>query len=80
MRHYAKFRSLGKKQTNINLFRLIDDIKLVACLLINNYSITRLREENSQAKGFFRTLNQLYKEGGRRQLYRGISIQVRFAF
>lgn len=37
---------------------------------------TRLREENTQAKGFFGTLKSLYHEGGTRQLYRGLSVQV----
>ena len=37
---------------------------------------TRLREEGSKAKGFFSTLGQLYKEGGGKSLYRGLSVQV----
>lgn len=37
---------------------------------------TRLREENSKAKGFFVTLSQLWRKGGIRLLYRGLFIQV----
>ncbi|VDM62216.1 unnamed protein product [Angiostrongylus costaricensis] len=37
---------------------------------------TRLREESAVKRGFFRTLYDLYKEGGR-SMYRGLSVQVR---
>jgi len=52
--------------------------KLCACLLTYPHEIvmTRLREENSQAKGCFKTLAQLYRDGGLKILYRGIGIQL----
>lgn len=37
---------------------------------------TRLREEGSNSKGFFKTLKALYREGRVPALYRGLSVQV----
>ncbi|KAH7724668.1 Protein T09F3.2 [Aphelenchoides avenae] len=37
---------------------------------------TRLREENSRAKGFWKVFKLLYREGGVRLLYRGLTVQL----
>jgi len=52
--------------------------KFCACIMTYPHQVilTRLREENTKAEGFLKTLKQLYREGGLKLLYRGISLEL----
>lgn len=52
--------------------------KTVACCLAYPHEVarTRLREENSRYRGFFQTLNTVFREEGHRGLYRGLGTQL----
>ncbi|KAI6175660.1 hypothetical protein M3Y97_00714300 [Aphelenchoides bicaudatus] len=82
---YENFRSIideiefSQEKTRFANFMLAGGTaKFCACVITYPHEVvrTRLREENSRAKGFFRTFASLYREGGFRILYRGISVQL----
>lgn len=84
---YENFRSMvddiefSHEKTKFANFMLAGGAaKFFACVIAYPHEVvrTRLREENSHAKGFFSTFQNLYREGGYRMLYRGISVQVYF--
>ena len=47
-----------------------------SCFLITEVARTRLREENSVYRSFWQTLFTVYKNEGRRGLYRGLVTQL----
>lgn len=82
---YEKLREIidemewTKENTKYFNFMIAGGIaKFFACVIAYPHEVvrTRLREEDSGAKGFFRTLFLLYKEGGYRAMYRGLSVQL----
>ncbi|CAD5218888.1 unnamed protein product [Bursaphelenchus okinawaensis] len=82
---YEHFRSIidgiefSQENTRFANFMLAGaGAKFCACVMTYPHEVvrTRLREEDSRAKGFFTTLKQLYAEGGTKQLYRGLSVQL----
>jgi solute carrier family 25 protein 33/36 len=82
---YENFRSIideiefTQEKTRFANFMLAGGAaKFCACIITYPHEVvrTRLREEDSKAKGFFVTLRQLYRDGGYRMLYRGVTVQV----
>ncbi|RCN38119.1 hypothetical protein ANCCAN_15957 [Ancylostoma caninum] len=77
LRHHDDEEDKGKMDF-LNFMVAGGCAKFIACVLAYPHEVvrTRLREESSVKRGFFRTLYDLYKEGGR-AMYRGLSVQVR---
>ncbi|KAI1705093.1 mitochondrial carrier protein domain-containing protein [Ditylenchus destructor] len=79
---YEQLRAMVEeedKDTKFYTFMLIGGIaKFCACVITYPHEVvrTRLREEDSKAKGLINTFGQLFKEGGFRSLYRGLSVQL----
>uniref|UniRef100_A0A7E4UXN1 Mitochondrial carrier protein Rim2 n=1 Tax=Panagrellus redivivus TaxID=6233 RepID=A0A7E4UXN1_PANRE len=82
---YEHFRGIiddmdwAKENTKYINFMIAGGVaKFCACILTYPHEVvrTRLREEDSRSKGFFKTLGQLYREGGYRTMYRGLSVQL----
>ncbi|KAL6734631.1 hypothetical protein Aduo_005150 [Ancylostoma duodenale] len=76
LRHHDDEEDKGKMDF-LNFMVAGGCAKFIACVLAYPHEVvrTRLREESSVKRGFFRTLYDLYKEGGR-AMYRGLSVQL----
>lgn len=66
-----------RKMDFLNFMVAGGSAKFIACVVAYPHEVvrTRLREETGKARGFFKTLYQLYKEG-HRAMYRGLSVQL----
>lgn len=66
-----------RKMDFLNFMVAGGSAKFIACVVAYPHEVvrTRLREETGTARGFFKTLYQLYKEG-HRAMYRGLSVQL----
>ncbi|KAK6014752.1 hypothetical protein OSTOST_19857 [Ostertagia ostertagi] len=76
LRHHLEDDDKGKMDF-LNFMVAGGCAKFIACVIAYPHEVvrTRLREESSVKRGFFRTLYDLYKEGGR-AMYRGLSVQL----
>ncbi|CAP23830.1 Protein CBG02742 [Caenorhabditis briggsae] len=66
-----------RKMDFLNFMVAGGSAKFIACVVAYPHEVvrTRLREETGEARGFFKTLYQLYKEG-HKSMYRGLSVQL----
>ncbi|KAI6175658.1 hypothetical protein M3Y97_00714000 [Aphelenchoides bicaudatus] len=78
------FRSIIDNDGNDSSLRFVGFMlaggisKVFACCITYPHEVvrTRIREENSRTKGVFQTFASLYREGGYRTLYKGLTMQL----